>query len=524
METKMFCYQCEQTAKGTGCTVCGACGKDDAVARAQDRLTGALVGLARAAEDRSERLTDETEDLFVRGLFMTVTNVCFDKEALATMTDRVRAEKARIGSAEDYDLTDLWREHEDVRSLKSLVLFGLRGLAAYAYHAKALGRRDQRVMCFFPAALRAVGAQGARVEDLIRLVLSVGEVNLLCLELLDRANTRTYGVPAPVRVPLTVGKGPFIVVTGHDLKDLELLLKQCVGRGVDVYTHGEMLPAHGYPGLRQYRHLKGHFGTAWQNQQQEFTDAPGAFLFTTNCLMPPRPGYKDNVFTTGPVSFPGVRHIGEGKDFAPVIERARRLGGYGADHEMAGANGGKTMTTGFGWETVLSVAPRLVKAIGSGAVRRLFLVGGCDGQRGSRSYYAELVRRMPRDTIVLTLACGKFRFNDLDLGQVAGLPRLIDLGQCNDAYGAVRVLQALADALGRQVDELPLSVFLSWYEQKAVAVLLSLLHLGIRGIRLGPTLPAFVSPDVLQVLSDVYGLKPTTDPSADLEAALSPCD
>lgn len=521
METKMFCYQCEQTAQGRGCTICGACGKSDSVARAQDRLTEALVGLARAVESRSERLTDETEDLAIEGLFMTITNVCFDKEALEDMIRRIHTEKARIGFAVDYNLPSLWREPEDVRSLKSCILFGLRGMAAYAFHAKALGRRDQRVMCSVYEFLRTIGASGRMVSDLLCQALRVGEMNLLCMELLDRANTQAFGVPGPVRVPLTVRKGPFVVVTGHDLRDLEHLLKQSVGRGVDIYTHGEMLPAHGYPGLRQYAQLRGHFGTAWQNQQQEFTDAPGAFLFTTNCLMPPRPGYKDNVFTTGPVSFPGVRHIDGGKDFLPVISRAWQLGGYTADHEMRGLNGGSTVTTGFGWETILPVVPRLVEAIRSGAVRHIFLVGGCDGQRGSRSYYTEFVRQAPKDTIILTLACGKFRFNDLDLGQVAGLPRLIDLGQCNDAYGAIRVAQALAQGLGCGVNELPLSFVLSWYEQKAVAILLTLLHLGIGNIRLGPTLPAFVSPGVLRVLSEAYGLKPTTTPEADLKAILA---
>lgn len=521
METKMFCYQCEQTAQGRGCTICGACGKSDSVARAQDRLTEALVGLARAVESRSERLTDETEDLAIEGLFMTITNVCFDKEALEDMIRRIHTEKARIGFAADYNLPSLWREPEDVRSLKSCILFGLRGMAAYAFHAKALGRRDQRVMCSVYEFLRTIGASGRMVSDLLCQALRVGEMNLLCMELLDRANTQAFGVPGPVRVPLTVRKGPFVVVTGHDLRDLEHLLKQSVGRGVDVYTHGEMLPAHGYPGLRQYAQLRGHFGTAWQNQQQEFTDAPGAFLFTTNCLMPPRLGYKDNVVTTGPVFFPGVPHIGEGKDFGPVLDRARRLGGYTEDRMLRGINGGTAMTTGFGWGTVLSVLPRLVEAIRGGAVRHLFLVGGCDGQRGSRSYYTEFVRQAPKDTLILTLACGKFRFNDLDLGQVAGLPRLIDMGQCNDAYGAIRVVQALAQALGCGVNDLPLSFVLSWYEQKAVAVLLTLLHLGIRNIRLGPTLPAFVSPGVLRVLSEAYGLKPTTTPEADLKAMLA---
>ena len=521
METKMFCYQCEQTAKGSGCTVCGVCGKSDSVARAQDRLTGALIGLARAVGGRAERLTDETEDLVAEGLFMTITNVCFDQSVLADMTRRVAAEKARIGSAADFDLTSLWREPEDVRSLKSCLLFGLRGMAAYAYHAKALGRRDQRVMCALYEFLRTVGAEGASVPELLRQVLKAGEMNLLCMATLDRANAQAYGEPGPIRVPLAVRKGPFVVVTGHDLKDLELLLKQSVGRGVDIYTHGEMLPAHGYPGLRQYAHLRGHFGTAWQNQQQEFTDAPGAFLFTTNCLMPPRPGYKDNVFTSGPVFFPGVPHIGEGKDFGPVLDRARRLGGYTEDRMLRGINGGTAMTTGFGWGTVLSVLPRLVEAIRGGAVRHLFLVGGCDGQRGSRSYYTEFVRQAPKDTLILTLACGKFRFNDLDLGQVAGLPRLIDMGQCNDAYGAIRVVQALAQALGCGVNDLPLSFVLSWYEQKAVAVLLTLLHLGIRNIRLGPSLPAFLSPGVLKLLADAYALKPTTTPEADLKIALT---
>ena len=355
------------------------------------------------------------------------------------------------------------------------------------------------------------------MDELLPIVMEVGEKNFKCMELLDKANTETYGTPAPTTVPLTVEKGPFIVITGHDLHDLKLLLEQTEGKGINIYTHGEMLPAHGYPELKKYSHLKGNFGTAWQNQQKEFADIPAPVLFTTNCLMPPKTSYADRVFTTAMVSYPALTHIGEEKDFTPVIEKALELGGYPKDKAFTGINGGNTVTTGFGHGTVLSVADKVIEAVKGGAIRHFFLVGGCDGARPGRNYYTEFVRQTPSDTVVLTLACGKYRFNDLDLGTIGGLPRLMDVGQCNDAYGAVRIALALADAFGCGVNDLPLSLILSWYEQKAVCILLTLLYLGIKNIRLGPTLPAFISPNVLSYLVEHFGIAPISTPEEDLK-------
>ena len=511
MNGEMFCFQCEQTA---GCRACqgkaGVCGKPAAVAGAQDRLTGALIALARRGE-----AGPKVVDLLVRGLFTTVTNVNFNEATVEALTAEARA----LGGEPDYDVSAIWEADEDVRSAKSLILFGLRGMAAYAYHAAALGRHDAAVDAFFVRAMAALGGEDT-VEHLLGLALEVGEKNLACMALLDAANTGAYGTPAPATVPLKVEKGPFIVVTGHDLHDLRLLLEQTEGKGVNVYTHGEMLPAHGYPELRRFAHLKGNFGTAWQNQQREFDALPAPILFTTNCLMPPRESYRDRVFTTGLVSFPGVAHIGADRDFGPVIAKALELGGYPEDKAFRGINGGESVTTGFGHGAILAAAPKIVEAVKAGAIRRFFLVGGCDGARPGRNYYTDFVKALPQDTVVLTLACGKFRFNDLDLGTVAGLPRLLDVGQCNDAYGAVRVALALAEAFGCGVNDLPLSLVLSWYEQKAVCILLTLLHLGIRNIRLGPTLPAFVSPNILTLLAEKYAIAPITTPEQDITAIL----
>ncbi len=392
-------------------------------------------------------------------------------------------------------------------------------MAAYAYHALALGYADDEVNAFFVKALAALG-QDLGMNELLPLVLETGRVNLKCMELLDKANTESFGTPSPAEVSLTVEKGPFIVITGHDLHDLRLLLEQTEGRGINIYTHGEMLPAHGYPELRKYKHLKGNFGTAWQNQQKEFADVPGAFLFTTNCLMPTRPSYADRVFTTGVVSYPNTVHIGEDKDFSPVIAKALELGGWNEDRDFTGINGGHKVMTGFGHGAVLGVADKVIEAVKSGAIKHFFLVGGCDGARPGRNYYTEFVKKTPADSVVLTLACGKFRFNDLDLGNIGGLPRILDMGQCNDAYSAIQVAAALAGAFGCGVNELPLSIVLSWYEQKAVCVLLTLLSLGIKNIRLGPTLPAFVSPNVLKYLAENFGIAPTTTPEEDLRAVL----
>lgn len=530
MDHKMFCFQCEQTAGCSGCTgKTGVCGKTADVAALQDELTGALIGLARAV-DGDTQPSPETWQLMIEGLFTTVTNVNFNEKTIRDLIDRVHSEKARLtpncsgcssrcGRNDDYDMRLLWNADADTRSLKSLILFGVRGMAAYAHHAMVLGYSDDAVNRFFAKALFAVGEDWA-MGDLLPVVMEVGEKNLRCMALLDRANTESYGTPVPVTVTLTVEKGPFIVISGHDLHDLKLLLEQTQGKGIHVYTHGEMLPAHGYPELKKYPHLKGNFGTAWQNQQKEFADIPAPVLFTTNCLMPPRACYADRVFTTALVSYPEIPHIGQDKDFSPVIEKALALGGYAEDKAFTGLNGGSSVTTGFGHGTVLRLADTVIDAVKSGAIRHFFLVGGCDGARSGRSYYTEFVKQTPADTVILTLACGKFRFNDLDLGTIGGLPRILDIGQCNDAYGAVKIALALADAFGCSVNDLPLSLVLSWYEQKAVCILLTLLHLGIKNIRLGPTLPAFLSPNVLSYLVENFGIAPITTPEKDLEQLL----
>ena len=531
MEQKMFCYQCEQTVGCTACTgAAGVCGKKAGTAKLQDELTGALIGLARAVDGNEDLVTEKTDALMIESLFMTLTNVNFDDNRIQAQIDRVHREQGRMiprcavcaspcGRNEDYNMEQLWQAEENIRSLKSLLLFGLRGMAAYAYHAMVLGYTDNTVNQFFYEALMQIGLD-LTMEELLPEVLKLGEVNLRCMALLDRANTETYGTPKPTKVSMQIDAGPFIVVTGHDLKDLQLLLEQTKDKGIAVYTHGEMLPAHAYPKLKAYPHLKGNFGTAWQNQQKEFDAIPAPVLFTTNCLMPPKPSYADRVFTTEAVGFPEMVHIGKDKDFTPVIEKALELGGYAAPQQQTGINGGTELTTGFGHGAVLSVADKVVNAVKAGKIRHFFLVGGCDGAKAGRNYYTEFVKQTPPDTIVLTLACGKYRFHDLDLGTIDGLPRIMDMGQCNDAYSAIQVAVALAEAFGCGVNELPLSYVLSWYEQKAVCILLTLLHLGIRNIRLGPSLPAFLSPDVLQYLVDSYGIAPITTPEQDLAELL----
>ena len=416
-------------------------------------------------------------------------------------------------------MSEIWNADEDIRSLKSLILFGIRGMAAYAYHADLLGYTSDEVSELFVKALAAIGEDWG-MEQLLPIVMEVGRVNLIGMEMLDKANTETYGTPEPTQVSLKVEKGPFIVISGHDLLDLKLLLEQTDGKGINIYTHGEMLPAHAYPELKKYKHLKGNFGTAWQNQQKEFADIPAPVLFTTNCLMPPKASYADRVFTTEVVSYPEIVHVGENRDFTPVIEKALELGGYSEDKEFCGINGGKTVMTGFGHGAVLGAADKVIGAVKSGAIRHFFLVGGCDGAKPGRNYYTEFVKQTPKDTVILTLACGKYRFNDLDLGEIEGLPRIMDMGQCNDAYSAIKVALALAEAFECGVNELPLSMILSWYEQKAVCILLTLLHLGIKNIKLGPTLPAFISPNVLKYLAESYNIAPITTPEEDLKQIL----
>ena len=533
MENKMFCYQCEQTAGCTGCTGnTGVCGKSANTARLQDELTGALIGLARATEGNEQLVTEEMNQLVLEGLFTTITNVNFNDETLKLLIDKIEDTKKKLvpncftcsdscGRNNNFDMSTLWTTDEDIRSLKSLILFGIRGMAAYAYHASVLGYTDETISKFFYKALFAVGMKDWGMDELLPIVLEVGEVNLRCMELLDQANTTTYGTPVPTTVPLTIEKGPFIIITGHDLKDLQLLLEQTKDKGINIYTHGEMLPAHAYPEFKKYSHLKGNFGTAWQNQQKEFDNIPGAILYTTNCLMPVKPSYADRVFTTEVVSYPEMVHIGEEKDFTPVIEKALALGGYTKDQHMTGINGGMQVTTGFSHGTVLSVADQVIEAVKNGDIKHFFLVGGCDGARVGRNYYTEFVKQSPADSIILTLACGKYRFNDLDLGTIGGLPRIMDMGQCNDAYSAIKVAIALAEAFECDVNELPLSMVLSWYEQKAVCILLTLLYLGIKNIHIGPTLPAFISPNVLNFLVENYGLSPIGTPEEDIKKLLN---
>jgi hydroxylamine reductase len=490
--------QCEQTAGGKACTNAGVCGKSAKTAALQDELTGALITASR----ENAQLADE---LLLEGLFATLTNVNFDDDALSALI-------AKIGW-QPYNLFDVRDADDDVRSLKTLLLLGVRGVAAYAYHARALGYGVGGITAFIRKALAAIAEPDWGLNELLPLVMECGKVNLDTLALLDKANTETFGNPEPTTVQRTIETGPFIVVSGHDLLDLKLLLEQTQDSGVNVYTHGELLPAHAYPGLKKFKHLKGNFGTAWQNQQTEFADVPGAFLFTTNCLMPPKASYADRVFTTAAVGYPGLTHLA-GKDFSIVIAKARELGGY------AQAQPGGTFTTGFSHNAVLSNAGTIVDAVKSGAISRFFLVGGCDGARSGRGYFTDFVKQTPQDSIILTLACGKYRFNDLDLGSIGPFPRILDMGQCNDAYSAIKVALALAEAFECGVNDLPLTLVISWYEQKAVSILLTLLHLGIKNILLGPSLPAFLSENVLNYLVETFGIAPISTPEADLKRIL----
>ncbi|MDR2836565.1 MAG: hydroxylamine reductase, partial [Bacteroidales bacterium] len=431
--SKMFCFQCEQTANGSGCSGQGGiCGKDQNVAVLQDALTGALITYANAASNHTKSKNEKR--LVVDGLFATLTNVNFDEAALKAKIAQI---KALSKSQNDFDMSKLWNETPDIRSLKSLILFGIRGIAAYAYHADVLGYSSDEVTDFLYKALSILGNSNLGMEDLLPIVMETGKVNYTALELLDKANTESYGVPTPATIALGIEKGPFIVVSGHDLHDLKLLLEQTKDKGVNIYTHGEMLPAHGYSKLKEYPNLKGHIGTAWQNQQKEFDGIPAPVLFTTNCIMPVKNTYSDRIFTTGVTGFPNMLHIDDKKDFSGIIKKAITLGGYNENKKLLGANGGSSVTTGFSAGTILSVADKVVAAVKSGAIKHFFLVGGCDGAKKERGYFTEFVKQTPKDTIILTLGCGKFRFNDIDLGEIGGLPRIMDMGQCNDAFGAV---------------------------------------------------------------------------------------
>lgn len=514
---EMFCFQCQQTAHNTGCDgKAGVCGKKSDTANYQDELTGTLIGLARAAKQGSPDA--DTDVLVLKGLFTTITNVNFNNQTIIELKEQIEKEKLRINPSqtENYDVKNIWNDNEDIRSLKSLILFGIKGMAAYAYHAYVLGKTDRTVTDYLYEALYALG-ENKSADELLSLVLKTGEVNFRCMEMLDAANTESYGNPVPTEVPLTIEKGPFIVVSGHDLHDMKLLLEQTKDKGINIYTHSEMLPAHGYPELKKYKHLKGNFGTGWQNQQSEFHNIPAPILFTTNCIMPVRQSYCDRVFTTSIVSYPEMVHIGDDKDFTPVIEKALECKGYDEDKHMTGMNGGSTVTTGFARNAVLENADKIVELVKEGKIRHFFLIGGCDGAAPSRSYYTDFAKLTPKDTLILTLACGKYRINDLDLGEIEGIPRILDCGQCNDAYSAIKIATALAEAFDCSVNDLPLTLVLSWYEQKAVCILLTLLYLGIKNIYLGPTIPAFVSDGVLKVLAENYKLTPTSEPKADLE-------
>jgi hydroxylamine reductase len=540
----MFCFQCEQTAKGEGCTKIGVCGKQPDVAALQDLLMYAVKGLAQVALAARERgIADEVIDHFAcEAVFSTLTNVDFDpqrfvelvqttvahrdtlKEKLVATGGQAPAEgpagftpgatlEAMVTQGEGVGVMADENLNEDIRSLRELLTYGIKGLAAYADHAFLLGQKDRMVFDFVYEGLAATLDDSLGVEELVGLTLKCGEVNLKAMELLDAGNTGTYGHPVPTEVPLGPKAGKAILVSGHDLMDLEAMLKQSAGKGINVYTHGEMLPCHGYPELKKYDHFYGHYGTAWQNQAREFDAFPGAILMTTNCIQKPRESYKDNIFTTGLVGWPGVTHIA-GKDFSPVIEKALSMPGFAEDAP------GKTVMVGFARNAVLGVADKVIEGVKSKAIRHFFLVAGCDGAKPGRNYYTEFVEKVPEDCVVLTLACGKFRFFDMDLGDIGGIPRLLDVGQCNDAYSAIQIAVALAGAFECGVNDLPLSMVLSWYEQKACVILLSLLHLGIRDIRLGPSLPAFVSPNVLDVLVQHFNIMPIGTADEDLKAIL----
>jgi len=541
----MFCYQCEQTSKGTGCTVQGVCGKKHEVASLQDLLLYTLMGLSQVAvAGRRIGVTDQDINRFtVKAAFSTLTNVDFDPERFVELIGRAAKKrdqlKEKVNAAggntalpdgpaafnpdatmeglvkqgEEVGIKSYPGDNPDILSLKHTVLYGIKGVSAYADHAGILGREDDSVYAYVHEGLAAIQRSDLDLDEWIGLTLKCGETAYKAMALLDEGNTGAYGHPVPTKVPLGHKKGKGILVSGHDLKDLEALLKQTEGKGINIYTHGEMLPTHGYPELKKYKHFYGQFGTAWHKQIKDFPDFPGAILMTSNCIVKPQKSYQDNLFTSGMVGWPDIPHIPD-LNFQPVIDRALELPGFQEDQN------GREVTVGFARDAVLGVADQVISAIKSGDIRHIFLVAGCDGVKPERNYYSEFVEKVPRDCVVLTLACGRYRFFDKDLGDIGGIPRLLDAGQCNDAYSAVQIASALAKAFDVEVNELPLSLIISWYEQKAVCVLLALLHLGIRGIRLGPSLPAFLTPNVLDTLVENFDIKPIATDDEDLKAIL----
>lgn len=558
---EMFCYQCEQTANGKGCTRQGVCGKTPEIANLQDLLIFQLKGIScygKILLDQGEKLDKGVISFIENCLFTTLTNVNFDAEVhvkllkeaqkikdelrqqiggVATeniyMSYRLPQEKSEMlrtaevaGIMYDQDLD------EDIRSLRQLIIYGLKGISAYGHQAREIGYFSDAVDDFYVEALAAVTDDNLTVEELIRFSMKAGEMALAVMKTLDEANTQTYGNPTPHAVSTTLKAGPFIIVSGHDFHDLEMLLQQSAGTGVNIYTHGEMLPGHGYEGLKKYPHLIGNFGGAWQDQQKQFDNLLGCILMTTNCLMRPRESYKDRIYSTNVVGWDGVKYIGKNangeKDFSEIIRQALELGGYSEDQDVKptepsdcpSCHLSSELLTGFAHEATLSHAGEIVQAVKDGKIRHFFLIGGCDGARPGRNYYTEFAELVPEDCVILTLACGKYRFNKIDFGTVAGLPRLLDVGQCNDAYSAVRIATALADAFDTDVNNLPLSLILSWYEQKAVAVLLALLSLGIKNIYLGPILPAFLSPNVVQYLVDTFQLHLISNAEDDIKTCL----
>ncbi|MBK5241904.1 hydroxylamine reductase [Clostridium sp.] len=547
MQGKMFCFQCEQTAGGKGCTNIGVCGKTPEIAALQDLLIYQLKGISCYATkllDKGEKLPKTWVSFVENALFMTLTNVNFDPKSHMDMlkksqvikeevrkkasSEKVNAEEAlyNLSDSKEQILEDAKKAgvmydetlDADIRSVRETIKYGLKGIAAYAHQARFIKYYSDEVDEFYFVALAVMTDDSLTLQDLIKHLMKTGEMSVKVMEVLDKANTEKYSDPTPTKVNVNIKKGPFIVISGHDLRDLEMLLEQTKDKGINIYTHGEMLPSHGYPELKKYAHLVGNFGGAWQDQQKEFDGIPGCILMTTNCLMKPKDSYKDRIFSTSVVGWDGIKHIvadeNGHKDFSEIINKALELGGFEKDEEV------KEILVGFGHKATLAHADTIINAVKEGKIKHFFLIGGCDGARTGRNYYTEFAQLVPKDCIILTLACGKYRFNKLEFGEVAGLPRLLDVGQCNDAYSAVKIALALADAFKCGINDLPLAMVITWYEQKAVADLLALLFLGVKGIYLGPTLPAFLSPNVLQFLVDNFEIKPISTPEEDLKQIL----